>query len=93
MVPGGRRPIFVGKREAARISSMKSKARAMDDIDGLGDRMGDADDATPTLREERLQTPPYMHPLHRSMKLQVLSSSRMNSIQSSSDGEKINGIA
>ena len=75
---------------------MKSKARAMDDIDGLGDRMGDADDATPTgvaLREERLQTPPYMQPLHRSMKLQVLSSSRMNSIQSSSDGEKINGIA
>ena len=68
---------------------MKSKARAMDDIDGLGDRVGDAE----PLREERLQTPPYMQPLHSSMKLQVLSSSRINSIQSSSDGEKINGIA
>ena len=46
---------------------MKSKARAMDDIDGLVDRMGDADDATPTgvaLREKR-QMPPYMQPLHR----------------------------
>jgi hypothetical protein len=66
----------------------------MDDIDGLGDRMGDADDATTTgvaLREERLQTPPYMQPLHRLMKLQLLSSSRINSIQSSSDGEKRKG--
>ena len=95
MVPGGRRPIFVGKREAARISSMKSKARAIDDIDGWGDRMGDVDDATPAgvaLREERLQTPPYMQPLHRLMKLQLLLSSRINSIQSSSDGEKRKGI-
>ena len=67
---------------------MKSKARAMDDIDGLGDRMGDADDATPTgvaLREERLQTPPYMQPLQKLRKLQLLSNSRINSFKSSSE--------
>ena len=95
MVPGGRRPIFVRKREAARISSMKSKARAIDDIDGWGDRMGDVDDATPAgvaLREERLQTPPYMQPLQRLRKLQLLSNSRINSFQSSSDGKKRKGI-
>jgi len=60
----------------------------MDDIDGWGDRMGDADDATPAgvaLREERLQTPPYMQPLHRFQKLQLLSSSRINSFKSSSE--------
>ena len=69
MVTGGRWRFAIGKREAERNSWRESKARAIEDMDGLVDRVGDADDATETCGAEvaPLHMPPYIQPLHGSL--------------------------
>jgi hypothetical protein len=52
MVTGGKWRFVVRKREAERNSWRASKARAIEDMDGLVDRVGDADDATETCGAE-----------------------------------------
>ena len=66
MVTGGRWRFAVGKREAERNSWRESKARAIEDMDGLVECVGDADDATETCGAE--VAPAHMHgSLHSSL--------------------------